>query len=315
VRKSSHSGPRVLDAVQPAARQLRCRVISRREVLIAAAALLGSGRIAVAVTPRRDVAPQLMALEHETGGRLGVAALNLRSGMRLTYRAAERFAMCSTFKLALAAAVLARVDAGGVKLGQSVSFTRADLVAHSPVTELHVNEGALPLATMLQAMIEVSDNTAANQLLGIIGGARAYTDFLRGLGDRTTRLDRIEPALNSNIRGDPRDTTTPSAMLADMNRLLFGTVLSGQSSERLITWMRQCSNGQDRLRARLPAGWRAADKPGTGEGGAVNDLAVFWAPDGAPILVACYMDGSSRSVSELSDAHARIGGLVAQVLI
>jgi beta-lactamase class A len=237
----------VLDAVQPAARQMRCRVISRRELLIAAAALLGSGRIAVAVTPRRDVAPQLMALEHETGGRLGVAALNLRNGMRLTYRAAERFAMCSTFKLALAAAVLGRVDAGGVKLGQSVSFTRADLVAHSPVTEMHVNEGALPLATMLQAMIEVSDNTAANQLLGIIGGPRAYTDFLRGLGDRTTRLDRIEPALNSNIRGDPRDTTTPSAMLADMNRLLFGTVLSGQSSERLITWMRQCSNGQDQI--------------------------------------------------------------------
>ena len=182
--------------------------------------------------------------------------------MRLTYRAAERFAMCSTFKLALAAAVLGRVDAGGVKLGQSVSFTRADLVAHSPVTEMHVNEGALPLETMLQAMVEVSDNTAANQLLAMIGGPAAYTQFLRGLGDRRTRLDRIEPALNSNGHGDPPDTTTPSAMLADMNRLLFGTVLSGQSSERLITWMRQCSNGQDRLRARLPAGGRLLTNPG-----------------------------------------------------
>ena len=298
----------------PASRQLPSRVLSRRDVLIAATAMFGSGRIAGAVMPRSDVAQELMVLEHETGGRLGVAALNPRSGVRLTYRAAERFAMCSTFKLALAAAVLARVDAGGAKLDQSVSFTRADLLAHSPVTEMHVNEGALPLETMLQAMVEVSDNTAANQLLAMIGGPAAYTQFLRGLGDRRTRLDRIELALNSNMPGDPRDTTTPSAMLADMNKLLFGTVLSGKSSERLITWMRQCSNGQDRLRARLPSGWQAADKPGTGERGAVNDLAVFWAPDGAAILVACYMDGSSRPVSELSDAHARIGGLVAQAL-
>jgi beta-lactamase class A len=298
----------------PASRQLPSRVLSRRDVLIAATAMFGSGRIAGAVMPRSDVAQELMVLEHETGGRLGVAALNPRSGVRLTYRAAERFAMCSTFKLALAAAVLARVDAGGAKLDQSVSFTRADLLAHSPVTEMHVNEGALPLETMLQAMVEVSDNTAANQLLAMIGGPAAYTQFLRGLGDRRTRLDRIELALNSNMPGDLRDTTTPSAMLADMNKLLLGTVLSGKSSERLITWMRQCSNGQDRLRARLPSGWQAADKPGTGERGAVNDLAVFWAPDGAPILVACYMDGSSRPVSELSDAHARIGGLVAQAL-
>jgi beta-lactamase class A len=222
--------------------------------------------------------------------------------------------MCSTFKLALAAAVLARVDAGSVKLDQPVSYTRADLLAHSAVTEAHVNEGALPLETMLQAMIEDSDNTAANQLLGGIGGPGAYTDFLRGLGDGRTRLDRIELALNSNMRGDPRDTTTPSAMLADMNKLLFGTVLSGESRERLLSWMRQCRNGRDRLRAGLPAGWQAADKPGTGERGALNDLAVFWAPDGASILVACYMDGSSRPVSELSDAHAGIGSLVAGAL-
>lgn len=297
-----------------AARQVRSRVISRREVLTAAGAILASARIAAAVTPASDFARKLMLLERQTGGRLGVAALNLSSGARLTYRAAERFAMCSTFKLALAAAVLARVDAGGVKLDRPVSYTRADLVANSPVTEPHVNEGALPLETLLQAVIEVSDNTAANQLLAVIGGPRAYTDFLRGLGDGRTRLDRLEPALNSNRPGDLRDTTTPSAMLADMNTLLFGAALSGESRQRLFTWLRQCRTGRDRLRAGLAGGWQAADKTGTGERGAVNDLAVFWPPQRAAILVACYMSGSSRPVSELSAAQARIGGLVAHAL-
>jgi beta-lactamase class A len=298
----------------PAARQLRCRVISRREVLIAAGAIFASARTASAVTPPADFTRKLMLLERQTGGRLGVAALNLGSGAGLTYRAAERFAMCSTFKLALAAAVLARVDAGGVRLDRPVIYTHADLIANSPVTEPHVNEGALPLATMLQAVIEVSDNTAANQLLAVIGGPRAYTDFLRGLGDGTTRLDRIEPALNSNTPGDLRDTTTPSAMLADMRTLLFGAALSGESRQRLLSWLRECRTGRERLRAALPGGWQAADKTGTGARGAVNDLAVFWPPQQAAILVACYMSGSSRPVSELNEAHARIGGLVAHAL-
>jgi beta-lactamase class A len=303
----------VLDAGQACGAAVGRPVISRREVLIAAGAMFGSRRIA-AVMPQADAVQQLMLLEHETGGRLGVAAVNIRSGARLSYRAAERFAMCSTFKLALAAAVLARVEAGGVKLDQSVTFTRADLVANSPVTARHVDEGALPLQTMLQATIEVSDNTAANQLLGILGGPRGLTRFLRGLGDARTRLDRIEPALNSNLPGDARDTTTPSAMLADMNELLFGSALSGESRERLLTWLRQCRTGRERLRAALPGGWQAADKSGTGERGAVNDLAVFWPPDGAAILVACYMSGSSRPISELSHAQARIGGLLAHAL-
>src|SRR5476651_558498 len=50
----------------------------------------------------------LDALEAELGGRIGLAAIDTRNGKTLKHRADERFAMCSTFKWTLAAAVLAK---------------------------------------------------------------------------------------------------------------------------------------------------------------------------------------------------------------
>ena len=46
-----------------------------------------------------------------------------------------------------------------------------------------------------------------------MGGAAGFTAFVRSLGDPITRLDRTEPTLTEAAVGDPRDTTTPLAML------------------------------------------------------------------------------------------------------
>jgi beta-lactamase class A len=284
--------------------------LSRRRLLCAALGYAGLNARALAAG---DPAPgaELAALERASGGRLGLAALNLADGARLAHRAAERFAMCSTFKLLLAAAVLARIDAGELHDTQLQHYAAADLLPNSAVTHAHVSEGALPLASLVQAVIEVSDNTAANLLLGLIGGPPGYTRFVRTLGDEVTRLDRTETALNSNLPDDPRDTTSPNAMLADLVRVLTGTVLAPASRARLLTFMRDCRTGTARLRAQLPAGWSAGDKTGTGDNGAVNDLAIFWPPGRQPILIACYLSGSRRPVAELNALHARIGALVA----
>jgi beta-lactamase class A len=75
--------------------------------------------------------------------------------------------------------------------------------------------------------------------------------------------------------------------------------------------MRDCRTGRERLRAGLPPGWNAGDKTGTGEKGAVNDLAILWPPGSRPpLLVACYMTGSTRPSNELAAIHGRIGTLI-----
>ena len=134
--------------------------------------------------------------------------------------------MCSTFKLLAAAAVLHRVDEKKAQLTDVIPYTKADLLEYAPVTKQHVDEGGMTLDALCAAAIELSDNTAGNLLLKTIGGPEGFTRYARSLGDEKTRLDRVEPDLNSALPGDERDTTTPAAMVADLRSLLLGDALS-----------------------------------------------------------------------------------------
>jgi beta-lactamase class A len=255
---------------------------------------------------------QLDDMEAKLGGRLGVAAIDTRNGAQVAHRGDERFAMCSTFKWMLAAAILARHDRGGGILERHLSYGPKDLLPHSPVTKEHVAKGSLPIMELCKAAVETSDNTAANTLLRFIGGPSALTRYLQSIGDHTTRLDRIELALNTNMVGDPRDTTTPNAMIATMQRMLVSDELATASRDLLLTWMKNCQTGLHRLRAGLPPAWSAGDKTGTGDNGAVNDNAIIWPPQRPPILIASYLSESNAPPEALDAAHARIGTLVAE---
>ncbi len=255
---------------------------------------------------------RLRELETRSGGRLGVAALDTATGTRISHRAGERFAMCSTFKLLLVARVLSGVDAGKETLGRRVPYTKADLLDYSPVTKAHIEEGGLTVSQLCQAAVEDSDNAAANLLLKTVGGPEGLTKYLRSVGDEVTRLDRDEPALNSNLPDDPRDTTTPAAMVEAVRRLLLGDGLSPASREKLAGWMLGCKTGGARIRAGVPSDWRVGDKTGTGARGAANDVAILCPPGRKPILVAVYSSDSARGYEELTAVLAEAGRIVAQ---
>jgi beta-lactamase class A len=245
----------------------------------------------------------LAAIEARASARLGVAALDLGTGAWFSHRADERFAMCSTHKALSAAAILARVDRGRDSLARRLRIDARDLLPYSPVTRLHVG-GSMSLADICEAAITMSDNTAANLMLASLGGPAGLTAWLRQLGDALTRLDRTEPFLNEAARGDPRDTTTPRAMAADLRRLALGDALAPDSRQRLLTWLFACKTGDRRLRAGVPAGWRVADKTGTGKNGAAGDVGVLWPPGSPPIIVAAYIADTTAAPAEQDAALA-----------
>jgi len=294
-------------------------MIDRRFFLVAGAALASGclaqpaqnaqegGRLRIDV----DFRPELAMLG--PGGRLGVAALDVATGRRLGHDEDGRYAMCSSFKLPLAAAILAEVEAGRMTLDQRIAFSRAGLLGNSPVVEAHLTEGSLPVERLCAAAIEVSDNAAANLLLARIGGPAGLTRFIRSAGDTITRLDRNEPSLNTNLPGDPRDTSSPAAMVGLLHALLLGDRLSRASRARLIGWMEGATTGLGRLRAGLPAGWRAGDKTGTGNGANV-DLAIAWPPGRGPILIASFTDGREEDPAVRNPVHAAIGRRIAAAL-
>lgn len=285
-------------------------VSTRREFVLGAAALLAAG-----CTNAQGAAGTVADIEAELGGRVGFGALDSGSGRSIRHRADERFAMCSTFKAPLAAAVMARIEAGEIGAEDVLTFDPETLLPTSAIAGARP-DGRIRVIEACEAVVSYSDNTAANLLLERIGGPAAMTEYFRSLGDGVSRLDRYEMGLNANIEDDPRDTTTPDAMLGNLQALLLGDALGAPARDLLTAWMVNEQNGRRRIRAGLPPGWRVANKPGTSVNGATNDIAVAWPQQdisgGAPIVFAAYVDAPGAAPAAREAAIARLARLAAQ---
>lgn len=271
----------------------------RSLVIVAASVALAGCRAPARVAGAADFEGELAGLER--GGRLGVAVLDTADGTVRGRRLDERFALCSTFKLVLAALVLDRAARGGPALATPVHFGPGDVTSHAPVVGAAVEAAAArgagvaeaSLGELAEAIQTRSDGAAANLLLREIGGPRALTAFFRAHGDSVSRLDRYEPEMNDVRPGDPRDTTTPRAMAGLVARL-FNAGLAPEARQTLREWMVATRTGEARVRRGLPPTWVAGDKTGTGGGDGVtvkcNDV-VWIEPTGrAPLVAAVYYD-------------------------
>ena len=251
------------------------------------------------------------------GGRLGVAALDTGSNRWLVHDETSRYAMASTFKLPLAAAMYAGAAAARWQVNDEIAFGAEDLLDWAPRVRSAFAAGrlAMTIEELCEAVIVVSDNTAANLLLAKLGGPAALTQFFRRCGDDVTRLDRIEPTLNSNLPDDPRDTTTPMAMVRLMQAILTRQVAGMLGEDHLLAYMRDATTGLQRLRAGVPAGWLVGDKTGNGANGAANDLAFAVPPGRLPILIACYQSGGSADAATRNAVHAAVARAVISAFV
>ncbi|MER5439208.1 class A beta-lactamase [Streptomyces sp. NPDC002790] len=229
------------------------------------------------------------ALERRHGARLGVFAHDIGTGRTIRHRADQRFPMCSTFKTLAVAAVLRDLDKDGEFLARRVHYTQADIdrAGGAPVTGKPENLAhGMTVSELCGAAISYSDNTAANLLMKYLGGPTAVTRFARSTGDRTTRLDRWEPELNSAEPGRVTDTSTPRAIGTTYARLVLGDALAPADRDRLTRWLLANTTSGERFRAALPADWVLGDKTGTGSYGTANDVGIAWTPDGAPVILS-----------------------------
>ncbi|WP_433949159.1 class A beta-lactamase [Brevundimonas diminuta] len=270
--------------------------------------LIGAGALALSACARsREPAAaepavldlDLSALEARHGGRLGVSAAT--EGRSAAWRGDERFVYCSTFKMYLAAATLLRVQAGQERLDRAIPVTQADMISHAPVTEPAVGS-TLTIEQLMKGTVEVSDNPAANILIREMGGLEALRSFYRGIGDDSTRVDRLEPEMNCQD-GD-KDTITPDQSVRNIQRLLVAadTPLSPASKTLLMRWLVDTPTGQGRIKAGVPADWTVAHKTGTGGYGPVNDIGLILPPNAAPIAIAVYFHATKDSTDAQREA-------------
>lgn len=258
-----------------------------------------------AIAGEAQLISKVQEAEKQINARIGLAIRNTESGETWRYRADERFPMASTFKLLACAALLANIDEGKEDGNRQVKISQDDIVTYSPLTENWVGQ-AVSLETLCDATMRTSDNTAANKVLEAIGGPQGLTAFLRTQGDIDTRLDRWETELNQAIPGDPRDTTTPNAIVNLTNKLLLEDGLSANSRKTLTNWMMANEVGGPLMRAGLPETWRIGDRTGAGGYGTRGIVAIIWPPQQKPLIAAIYITQTEASMEQRNAVIASI---------
>ncbi len=254
-----------------------------------------------------DLEPFVASWEQALGGRIGVTVVGINADREWHYRAHERFPMMSTFKTLACAHILTLAEKGTIDPNQTIQIRDADLVPYAPVTSKLVGGAGLSLLDLCEATLRTSDNVAANLILRATGGPDALTAYIRTLGDTVTRLDRWEVELNEAASGDPRDTTTPTAMASLLRLLLLDGGLSPLATQQLSAWMKANAVSDALLRSALPTGWSIADRSGAGQNGSRAIAAVVWDKVDNPYVVTIYITQAQADMAELNQTIAAIG--------
>jgi beta-lactamase class A len=219
----------------------------------------------------------------------------------------------SVQKLAVATAVMDKIDRGELSLGQKLDLPADIILGGSGIYFLHTVWGdQITIANFLTAMLLVSDNTAV-RMCGRVVPAAEINEILAAKGFVHTR---VEPVANPNrfYLG----TTTPREMHDLLWRLATKTLLSPGSCTFLLSITRWINGYMDGVRRVMSSEERSrvATKYGADFntlGASRHEAGIMFGPDGLPKLTyAMFAEALSDqdnygSTHPAVQAHAVIG--------
>jgi len=248
----------------------------------------------------------------EAGGALvGVTAVHVESGRRLSVRGGETFQMASVFKLPVAIAVLGVVENGTLRLEQEVEIKKSDRQKIGPLYDEWKPGMRVTVARMVDVMLVFSDNTAADRLIALLGSPASVEKDLASRGVTGVRISLDERGMGAAMKRDlatfergVENGASPDAMAALLVRLFRGELLPRPRAEIILGAMRRCRTGDRRLRAGLPSGTEVLDKTGT-VASCSNDVGIITLPDGTHLALAAFTRGG-RDAAARDETIARI---------
>jgi beta-lactamase class A len=301
----------------------------------------------IADVPFQRVEREITRAAKTAGGTVGVSAIHIESGRRIALNSSERFPMASTYKVPIAVQLLTRVDQGEITLDQMLELRPRDLHPGSGTLTNLLNKPGVVLSVrnLLELMLLLSDNSATDVLLRLAGGPEAVTARMRTLGIPGMEINRPTVNLIADCTGytlppenewtpelfkklynattpesrkataakfemDPRDTSTPEAMVMLLERIYRGDLLKRESGALLLDMMERCQTGEARLKGILPSETIVAHKTGT-IGGITNDVGIITLPnDAGHVAIAVFVKSSEKGIPDRERAIAQIARAV-----
>ncbi len=242
-----------------------------------------------------------------SAGPFRASAVVRGAGWELGIAPADEVPAASLAKLPLLAALALAFEAGALAAGERVPV-RTDVLAGGAgvLTHLHPDQ-AWRLDDLAVLMIAVSDNTAANVLLGRLGAAHVE-QVARELGMRSTTVRTPFGALSGSAATGNRTTAADVAHL--LRGVMAGAGMSAPAAARgtagadvpaaAAAWMRRVLSAQQ-LRTKLGAGLPWDAPPGTlahktGElPGVEHDAGILRCGARSVVLAVCLTEVADRA--------------------
>ncbi|MGB9701009.1 MAG: class A beta-lactamase [Thermodesulfobacteriota bacterium] len=286
---------------------------------------------------------EIQGAAHLAGGIVGVYALHLETGRKISFHAQERFPMASVYKIPIAVQLLHRLDQGELSLDKMITIQAQDLRPGSSLISSYLFSPGVMLSVrnLLELMLVVSDNTATDILLRLAGGPKAVTARLRDMGiwdidvsrptinliadatgfilppEKEWNLDLFkklhdqvpsenQKAAAARFVNDLRDTSTPEAMVKLLKCIYQGEFLKEETKNLLLDIMARCQTGRSRIKGFLLPETVVAHKTGT-IAGITNDAGYIKLPNNdGTIALAIFIKLSDKDISDRERAIAHM---------
>jgi beta-lactamase class A len=210
---------------------------------------------------RAKLSRQLDTIATDLDGVMGYVVVDLATGERIERLPNEVFPLASTVKLALLYELFKQADEGRVNLDEVRPLDRKHVVGGTGVlTEL--TAPAMPLRDYATLMVVLSDNTATNLLIDVVGMERV-TARMAALGMPTLKLRRKMIDLAAARRGD-ENVGTPADLAKLLTLIHTAEGLKKESAEALLAILKKPKPSA--LRRGVGDGVPVANKTGTLEG-------------------------------------------------
>lgn len=287
---------------------------------------------------------ELERIEKGAKAKVGVYARHLESGRLVSLHPQDRFAMASTVKVAIAAQLFNQIEQGKLSPMTMTDLKPSDLHPGSGTLDvLFAKPGVqLSVQNLLELMMVISDNSATDILLGLVGGTAAVQNRVKALGIQGMSVDRTIIQLLADLEGitlppanqwtlgfyanleknltsesrqaaqlkfkdDFRDTSTPEAMVNLLTQIYQGTAVQPASRDTLLAVMQRCRGGLNRLKGYLPPETPIAHKTGSLDGNATDDVGIITLPDNAGhIAIAVFVGPSPQPLAEREQTIAHL---------
>ncbi len=262
--------------------------------LAVSAALAQTGVHALLKEKTLDAARDYAARIH---GVLGLAAIDLTTGETIEMNSRTAFPTASSIKVPVMIAMFRDAAAGRFRFSDPV---RVDWVGSGddspgPLRErLMKGPVTLTVRETVEAMMQWSDNSAANACIRMVGMERVNA-LVRELGLTDTHLRRLMMDVAAARRGG-ENVSTPLDLARLMEWIYDGKAADPRDCQRMIAIMKGVH--EPFLRPGIPAGVEMAAKPGSLDGVRCEAALVFLAHRPFALAVmSAYLDADTNPVS------------------